>query len=336
MKKLLSLLLALCLLFGLCSCAASPAAASKDGRLRIVCTIFPLYDWTKQILGERAADTDLTLLLDSGVDLHSFQPTAADIITISDCDLFVYVGGESDRWVADALKEARNRNMVVLDLMELLGDVVKEEEAVEGMEAEDEEEEEEGPEYDEHIWLSLRNAEIACRAIAEALRTLDPDAADVYAANADAYLRKLDELDGKYAAVVGEAPRKTLLFGDRFPFRYLTDDYGLDYYAAFVGCSAETEASFETVVFLADKVDELGLHTILQTESSDGSIAATIRRNTKTQDQQVLTLDSMQSVTAPEIEAGAAYLTIMTRNLEVLSDALQDRDSAPIPTEQGD
>ena len=324
MKRTLAWLLLLALLLGLLGgCAVTPNAEPSDGKLRIVCTIFPLYDWTRQLLGSRTAEADLTLLLDNGVDLHSFQPTADDIIQIADCDLFLYVGGESDTWVEDALKEAVNPNMIVLNLMDLLGDKVKEEEIVEGMEADDHEDhDDEGehaePEYDEHVWLSLRNAALFCEKIAEALDKLMP-ADPVQSA---AYLEKLNALDERYQAAVDAAPLHTLLFGDRFPFRYLTDDYGLDYYAAFAGCSAETEASFETVVFLAEKADALGLPAILQLESSDGAIPETIRRNTKTRDQQLLTLDSMQSVTAREIEDGATYLSIMEQNLDVLTAAL--------------
>lgn len=332
MKKLISVILILALVLGaLAGCGTAPAKeTSLAPRLRIVTTIFPVYDWVMNVLGEKAADAELTMLLDNGVDLHSYQPTADDLVRICACDLFIYVGGESDEWVADALQEATNKGMTVLKLMEILGDSVKEEEVVEGMEHDhdehdedhDHDHEEEEAEYDEHVWLSLKNAAVLCRAISDALGQIDGGNAAVYAANADAYCEKLNALDASYQAAVDAAAYRTLLFGDRFPFRYLADDYKLSYYAAFVGCSAETEASFETVVFLANKLDELGLPAVLQIETADGSIARTVVENTKGKDQQILTMDSMQSVTAQDVAAGASYLAIMEQNLDVLKAAL--------------
>ena len=301
--------------------SATPEAVAS---LSIVTTIFPEYDWVKEILGENPGDAEVTMLLDNGVDLHSYQPTADDILKISTCDMFIYVGGESDEWVEDALKEATNKDMVVVNLLDVLGSDVKEEEVVEGMETEEEEEAEgeKEPEYDEHVWLSLKNAEKLCTHIKDALATIDPDNASTYEKNASAYISKLDALDKQYEETVSSASVKTLLFGDRFPFRYLVDDYGLKYYAAFVGCSAETEASFETITFLAGKVDELSLGSIMTIEGADHKIAETIRDNTKTKDQQILTLDSMQSTTSKDVAGGANYIGIMEDNLEVLKAAL--------------
>ena len=318
----LCILLIISLSVGCGSGAASSAGtAGEKDTLKIVTTIFPLYDWTREILGSESDHAELTMLLDSGVDLHSYQPTVDDIIRISSSDLFIYVGGESDKWVADALAESANPDMKIINLLEVLGDAVKEEEVIEGMEAE-EDEEEEGPEYDEHVWLSLRNARLLCSAIADALAEIDPEHAELYAGNASAYDGKLAALDEAYAAAAEGGATDTLLFGDRFAFRYLMDDYGLNYYAAFVGCSAETEASFETIVFLAGKVDELGLSAILQQESSDGSIARTIRDNTAAKDQEILTMNSLQGVTAKDVSDGASYLSIMEENLGVLRRAL--------------
>lgn len=303
------------------SMVVSDGSAQQD-KMKIVATIFPEYDWTKQILGDLAENADVTLLLDSGVDLHSYQPTAADMIKISDCDLFIYVGGESDRWVADALQEAVNKDMVVLNLLDVLGDRVEEEKIVEGMEADEEKGEEDGPEYDEHVWLSLKNAETLCGAISAALQQIDPANKDTYAANAAAYTQKLAALDTEYQAAVDTATRKTILFGDRFPFRYLADDYGLSYYAAFVGCSAETEASFETVSFLARKVDELNLPCVLTIEGAQHKIAETIVQNTAEKNQRVLVMDSMQATTAQDATNGTTYLSVMEQNLSVLNEAL--------------
>ena len=328
--------------------SAESTAEASGKKLKIVATIFPEYDWVRQILGDEAKNADITLLLDKGVDLHSYQPNAEDIAKISECDLFLYVGGESDGWVKDALKEGKNPDRKVINLLEALGNNTKEEEVVEGMQAEEEEgskdseseaatsqaagestaasaesEEEEGPEYDEHVWLSLRNAESICEVITEDLKSLDSAHAAVYEANLKKYTEQLDSLDQQYTDTVKAAANKTLLFGDRFPFRYLVDDYGIKYYAAFVGCSAETEASFETVSFLAKKMDELGLKHVMTIEGPNKKIAETIIQNTKDKNQDILTLNSMQSTTEQDIESGATYLGIMQQNLEVLKQALQ-------------
>lgn len=321
MKKLFALLTALLLILGLfAGCNGDPGEPTANGKPSVVVTIFPEYDWVREIAGDTLGDIDLTLLLDNGVDLHSYQPTVDDIVKISNCDLFVYVGGESDKWVRDALAQSRNKEQKVLNLLEILGENAKKEEIKEGMEAE--EEEEEGPAYDEHVWLSLKNAALFVGALRDALCELNAADAAAYRTNADAYLQKLNALDGEYAAAAADASTKTLLFADRFPFRYLTDDYGLDYYAAFAGCSAETEASFETIRFLAGKVDELGLKSVITIKGGNGKIAETVVASTKNKNQTVLVLDSMQGTTAADADAGETYLAIMTENLAVLREAL--------------
>jgi len=324
--------------------AAQTASAETAGgnaqagkQLKIVATIFPEYDWVREILGENPGGAELHFLLENGVDLHSFQPSAADILTISDCDLFLYVGGESDRWVEDALKEGRNPNRQVINLLEVLGDRVRVEEIVEGMEHdhdheehahEGEDHEHEGEEheheaeYDEHVWLSLRHAEVLCVAITDALCQLDPVNAELYRKNLGAYEDKLHALDEQYQAAVSGGSRQTVLFGDRFPFRYLTDDYGITYYAAFAGCSAETEASFETIAFLSGKMDELSLPCVLTIEGKDHRIAETIVQNTKEKNQSVLVMDSLQATTLKQAESGVTYLSVMESNLETLKKAL--------------
>ena len=507
MKKMIPLFLVLTMAVGLLAGCGKKNAAEKgesdSNKLSVVTTIFPEYDWVKEILGDKAGSTDLTMLLSSGVDLHSYQPTADDIVKISDCDLFVYVGGESDGWVDDALKNAANKNMKVINLLDVLGDSVKTEEVVEGMQetehAHDHSKEvstfedhevqdrslsdwegswqsaypfaldgtlddafaamaEEGemtadeyktyyqngyktditniniegdhiaftyedgkkvgsdykyigyyiqnwstgtkaamyrfeavdrtsgapiciefndhmiesaaPEHfhirmsnesfdaivdpekswptffpadmtgedlcehmeghghdheeeaDEHVWLSLKNAKTLVDAISNALQELDPDNKDTYAANTSAYIEKLSALDGAYQSAVDGAARKTVLFGDRFPFRYLVDDYGLRYYAAFAGCSAESEASFETVSFLAKKVDELKLPCVLTIEGKNHKIAETIVENTAEKNQKILTMDSMQSTTSEDVANGTTYLSVMEQNLGVLKEAL--------------
>ena len=324
MKRVLSVIVTALLIMGCisgCSPSAAAAASSKSPdtkKLKIVATIFPEYDWVKNVLGDKSENAELTLLLDKGTDLHSFQPTAADILKISSCDLFIYVGGESDKWVDGALKEAVNKNMVVINLMQALGDAVKEEELVEGMQGEEEEKE-----YDEHVWLSLKNAATCVGKISEALQKLDAANADKYKTNAASYTDKLNNLDKDYAKAVEDGKQKTLLFGDRFPFRYLTEDYKLKYYAAFIGCSAETEASFETISFLARKADELSLNSILTIEGSDKKIAETINSNTGRKNLKILTLNSLQSTTSENVKNGASYLSAMEKNLEILKEALK-------------
>ena len=332
MKKIITLMLvavlAVCALSG---CGTSKSGEdTKDKKIKIVTTIFPEYDWVMQILGDKADKADVTMLLDKGVDLHSYQPSTADIAKISEADVFIYVGGESDEWVEDVLKEAKNKKLKVINLMDVMGDKAKEEEVKEGMQPEEEEaeeakdgKEEDEVEYDEHVWLSLKNAKIFTKKIADVLSEVDKDDAKTYQANYESYAKKLDDLDKKYADAVASAKNKTLVFGDRFPFRYLVNDYGLDYYAAFVGCSAESEASFETVTFLAKKIDELGLGNVLTIEGKNHKIANTVVDNTKNKDQKVLTMDSMQSTTAKDVKDGATYLGIMEKNLEVLKEALK-------------
>ncbi|MBR2821929.1 MAG: zinc ABC transporter substrate-binding protein [Clostridiales bacterium] len=321
-RKITALVLAGLMTFGACSCSAEGIENKSGSRLSIVTTVFPCYDWVREIAGSKISGIDLTMLLDNGTDMHSFQPAAKDIVKISSCDVFIYVGGESDEWVEDALKEAVNKDIRTVNLMDLLGDSVVEEETVEGMQAEDEEEGEDGPEYDEHVWLSLLNAQVLVTGIADAMAQADPENASLYENNAGTYNSKLGELDGRYRAAVKDSDKDTILFCDRFPFRYLTDELGLDYYAAFSGCSAEAEASFETVVFLSGKIDELGLSSVLVIDGSDQKIAKTVIENTGSKDMEILVMDSMQSTTTADSSNGVTYLSVMESNLEVLVKAL--------------
>lgn len=305
--------------FILIGCGNNNATAKND-KLSIVATIFPEYDWVCEILGDKVKNVEVTMLLDNGVDLHSYQPTINDIAKISDCDMFIYVGGESGGWVNDALKNAKNDKMKVINLLEVLGDSVKTEELIEGMQEEEHEHEEE---KDEHVWLSLKNAKILCKVIADNLSEIDLENKDIYSANVSAYIEKLSALDEEYKKMVNGSNRKIVLFGDRFPFRYLVDDYGLDYYAAFVGCSAETEASFETVAFLSKKTDELKLPCVLTIEGANHKIAETVVANTYSKNQKVLTMDSMQSTTSSDVKNGITYISVMEKNLDILREALK-------------
>ncbi len=329
--------------------------APSGDKVSIVCTSFPQYDWVRQLTSGLDDTFDIAYLQNTGVDLHSYQASAEDIMKIGSSDMFIYVGGESDTWVDGALKNAVNPNLIAINMLESLGDNVKEEEVKEGMqhdhdhedetehdhddtenhdheddaddhdheaEAEEHDHEDGEVEYDEHVWLSLENATELTKEIADKLETLAPDQATAISANCKSYVAELDKLDSEYEAAVEASPIKTIIFGDRFPFRYLVDDYNLDYYAAFVGCSAETEASFETISFLTNKVDELQVPAILTIENSDQKVAKTILNNTKTKDQQILIMDSLQSVSQDTINNGKTYLGTMQDNLETLKIAL--------------
>lgn len=341
----------------------------KEDKIKITCMIFPQYDWLRQVIGEENDRYDIELLLDSGAELHSYQPTVEDMAKISSSDFFFYVGGESDSWVTDAIKSAKNPNLKAVSLLEMLKDYAKEEEEIEGAmehrhtdhETEEElekhgksldekakkelekngdtssektkderenqdeisKENDHAKEYDEHLWLSIRNAEVAVDKISEILSKLDIENASTYQENSQAYEQSLQSLDEEYQDMAEHAKRKTILFGDRFPFRYLADDYGLHYYAAFEGCSAETGVSFETIIFLAGKMDEQNLPAIFTLENSNEQLAKAIVENTKGKNQEILTLHSMQSVTKKQIqEDGISYLGLMRENLKVMRKAL--------------
>jgi zinc transport system substrate-binding protein len=342
------------------------SAASEDGRntaqtdtaaggkrLQVVTTIFPQYDFARQIAGDCA---DVTMLLKPGEEVHSYEPTPQDIKLIQNSDLFIYTGGENDVWVENILaslseKEQGPRTVRLVDLVETY-----EEEHLEGMmpekgahdhesehdhEHESEEAEETGDDHvlekaevtaahthahaeaDEHVWTSPENCVTLVGKLTEEFCGLDPANAENYQKNGSACREAFEELDAQYREMAASAQRRTILFGDRFPFRYLADDYNLKYYAAFVGCSAETEASFETVIFLAKKVDELGLNAVLTIEKSDKKIAKTIVSNTKKKSAEILEMDSLQSITQKDIKAGRSYLSAMKKNLEVLKKALR-------------
>ena len=310
MKRIISVfLIAVFTALIFCSCTGG---AKKSDTLSIVCTTFPQYDYLKNIIG---SEDNLTLLVDNGGDLHSFEPTAKDIISISSADLFVYVGGNSDKWVEGALKSAENPNLREIALIDLVDTF--EEEYVAGMEVDHDHGEHRAP--DEHVWLSLKNAVKITQALCDAVCEIDTENSVVYKTNAENYIAKLSKLDEEYSDTVNSAARKTLMFADRFPFRYLVEDYGLTYYAAFAGCSSESEASFQTMAFLIDKTKELSLPVVLTIDGSDGSIAKTVCEESGAKSAE---LNSCQSVSAEDIANGTSYLGIMKNNLEVLREAL--------------
>lgn len=314
-KRIIAAAAATLLLLSLCSCGVQPI---KPEGLSIVCTAFPQYDFAKNILG---SDKGLTLLLDGKEDFHSYEPNAADIVKIATADLFVYIGEDSEKWVKKTLAAAGNDKLNTFTLTEAVN--LLDEETVEGMQAEDEHHhhhhDDEDEEQDEHVWLSLRNAAAITDKLCDAICAVDPQNTDKYRANADAYIARLNALDGEYTAAVSGAKRNTLIFADRFPFRYLVEDYGLKYYAAFPGCSAESEASFETMATLISKTEETGTPYVFIIDGSDGSIAEAVCKATGAG---TLVLDSCQSVSADDIAAGESYLGAMTDNLIKLKEAL--------------
>ena len=318
MKKIISVFIAVLItVLTLCSCGTN---IEKTDSLSIVCTAFPQYDFVKNIIG---SENGLTLLLDDGADLHSYEPTAQDIIRIGSADIFIYVGGVSDDWAKGVIKSSNNPDLKAIAIMDMV-DTLKEE-YVAGMQQENHEHEHhdahtgDHSDEDEHIWLSLKNAATITEALCKTICETDPENSDMYRSNAEKYIFQLKGLDSEYENTVSSAERKEVLFADRFPFRYLTEDYGLTYYAAFAGCSSESEASFETMAFLIDKIKELSLPVILTIEGSDGSLAKTICDSTGAK---TSVLDSCQSVSAADISNGTSYLNIMKSNLEVLREAL--------------
>jgi len=327
MKKFFSaLLITVLMVLALVACSNE---TGKDDKLKIVTSVFPIYDWTVNITAG-VSNVEVTMLVQNGTDLHSYQPSAADLLTILECDVFIYVGGESDKWVAEVLENSPNPDRIVINLMDILGADAKLEETIEGMESAEEEEEEE--EYDEHVWLSLRNAQKFVKKIADELEKKDADNASAYGKNAAAYKTKLEDLDKKYVETLANTDLNTLIFADRFPFRYLLDDYKLSYYAAFSGCSADTEASFQTVTFLASKMDELGLPVVLRIDGSSDKLAETVVAATNSKKQKILMLDSLQSVSSFDVQKGTTYLGTMEKNLTVIKEALTATATSPTPT----
>ena len=312
LKKIITGVLAAFMLAG---CA--PKQQQNTTKLKIVATTFPQYDWIREIIGKDNTNVDLQLLMKNGGDLHSYQPTAGDIANIADANLFVYVGGESDEWVDDALKEKTNKDMKVVNMMQTLGDDIDEEE--EGLEKESEDHDHEEIEYDEHVWLSLKRAQKIVKAIADELGELDSTNAKKYQESAEAYIAKLATLDKSYESTVNTVKNKTWIFADRMPFHYLAKDYGITTYAAFNGCSTETNASFNTIVSLAKYADELGIKHIMTIEGSDKKLAKAVIENTTDKNQDILTLNSLQSVSQSDIDKGLTYYGAMEENLKVLA-----------------
>ncbi|MCM1272058.1 MAG: metal ABC transporter substrate-binding protein [Clostridium sp.] len=314
MKKLIAVMMTICICIPLLACGSF--AFTEDGKISIVCTGFSAYDWVRELCGDRLSDIDLKMLGDNGADMHSYQPSVEDIARIGNCDLFIYSGGESETWVNDALANSVNPDMLVINMVDVIG---KHAIGHEDHDGHDDHEEE----YDEHVWLSLKNACLIVAEIEAALEMLDSGHKEHYRERCEGYIKQLVSLDNRYQEMTAQAAGNTLIFGDRFPFRYLVNDYGIRYYAAFDGCSADTEASFEIITTLADKMDEWNVDYILVIEGSDKKLADTIKDNTKTGEKAVLVVDSIQSVSRKKIDGGYTYIGAMENNLSLFETALK-------------
>ena len=333
MKRIFSLLLALALALSLCACAA-PAETADDGKLQIVTTLFPYYDFARAIAQDRA---DVTLLLSPGREAHSFEPTPLDAVTISEADVFLYNGGEGEYWVESMLGAAGKNIAVVARMMDYV-DALNEE-YVEGMQGadghdhdhehgshddhdhdhEEDEHDSDEIEYDEHIWTSPKNAVVLCRAVCDAICRADTENAAFYRANCENYCAQLEDLDARFSALCESAPRRLLIFADRFPMLYFCREYGLDYRAAFHGCSGDTEPSLATIKFLIDKVEDENIPVVYTIDFGTKKVAAVVSECTGAA---IETLYSMQTVSRADFDAGETYLTLMERNFEALRKGL--------------
>ena len=330
MKRIASLLLTLALTLPLAACTA-PREKADDGRLQIVATLFPYYDFARAIAGDRA---DVTLLLSPGREAHSFEPTPLDAVTISESDVFLYNGGEGEYWVDEMLAAAGEHISVTARMMDYV-DALDEEfsEGMQGADSHDhddhshddhdheDEHDSDEVEYDEHIWTSPKNAVVLCRAVCDAICGADPANEDFYRANCDAYCAQLEALDARFASLCEIAPRKLLVFADRFPMLYFCREYGLDYRAAFHGCSGDTEPSLATIKYLIDKVEDEHIPVVYTVDLSTKKVAAVVSECTGAA---VDTLYSMQTVSRADLDAGETYLTLMERNYEALRKGLNE------------
>lgn len=339
MKRIASFFLALALAFSLTACTV-PVEKADDGKLQIVATLFPYYDFARAIVGDRA---DVTLLLSPGREAHSFEPTPLDAVTISESDVFLYNGGEGEYWV-DSMLGAAGENIAVIARMMGYVDAL-DEEYVEGMQGadghdhdhehgshddhddhddhdhdhEEDEHDSDEVEYDEHIWTSPKNAVVLCRAVCDAICRADAENAAFYRANCENYCAQLEDLDARFAALCESAPRRLLIFADRFPMLYFCREFGLDYRAAFHGCSGDTEPSLATIKFLIDKVEDENIPVVYTIDFGTKKVAAVVSECTGAA---IETLYSMQTVSRADFDAGETYLTLMERNFEALRKGL--------------
>ena len=325
-KRAICALIILCLLISICSCTA-PTQESNE-KIRILCTLFPQYDWLCNIT-EGVDDVEVSLIIANGTDPHSYQPTAADIMNISRCDMLVYIGGDSDTWVKKAVERSKNQAITEIALLELEGielhDISSASHSHEGhSHGEHSHEGHSHSTVDEHIYLSIDNACTAVSRLASELCRIDPDNKDIYLKNSMEYTIKLKNLSNSLSADLDSIPEEErfMLFADRFPFVYLLSDYGIHYAAAFEGCTTDVDADFDTVIRLIHEADEHDVKYIAVTESSDKALAKTVISSTKAKNQGILTLNSMQAVTYSQIANGASYISIMEKNLNTVRTAL--------------
>ncbi len=313
-KRILCVMMAVMLItVCFCSCSSTENTDKKSGKLSIVTTIFPPYDFARQVAGDKA---ELTMLLKPGTESHNYDPTPQDIIKIQNADMFIYVGGESDKWVEDMLASASKKPKKIIVMMDCVDKL--EEEIVEGMQAEEEEHGDE-VEYDEHVWTSPKNAIKISKKICEELKALDKDNEEFYEKNTNEYSKQLSSLSNDFDNITKNGKRNTMIFGDRFPFKYFADEYHLKYYAAFPGCSSETEPSAATVAFLIDKVKEEKIPVVFTIEFSSGKIADTICESTGAKK---LMMHSCHNITQEQFESGITYIELMRNNETVLKEAL--------------
>lgn len=328
MKVLYKCKILLCLLVCICSVFLTVGCnvvtdTQDNGRLKVVSTIFASYDFARQIAGDYA---EFYMLLKPGMEAHSYEPTPKDIIAIQECDVFVYVGGENDVWVDNILASMDTSEISVIKMIDLVDKY--EEEHIEGMkehvhteECHDghEHHDEHHEEWDEHVWTSPINAITICEKMTEVFCEKDDKNSDVYKINAENYIEELKELDACFDNIVENGKRNVLVFGDRFPLRYFVEEYNLEYFAAFPGCSSDTEASVATVIFLIDKIRTEEIPVVLKIELSSDSMARTIAEDTDTK---VMEFNTCHNLTKDEFEAGETYISLMYRNAKVLKEAL--------------
>ena len=317
MKRVLGAIAAGAMLLS-AGCSSGTAENSESGKISVVTTIFPQYDFARQIGGDKI---ELTMLVTPGGESHAYEPTPQDMVAVRNCDVFICVGGESDVWANDILNAVDTREIQIVNMMECVETV--EEELKEGMEGHGHSESgghnHEEAEYDEHVWTSPENAMKISRAIGEALIAADGDNSEYYTKNLESYLAELEVLDSDFRQAVAEAERTTLVFGDRFPFRYFAGSYGLDYYAAFPGCSTETDVSASVMSFLINKVRDENIPVVYYIEFSAQKIADTICDETGSE---ALLFHSCHTVSKEEFEGGATYISLMRQNLENLKRGL--------------
>lgn len=324
MKKLIVKIIAymsvLLISLNLAGCTNAGNISNSKSGLTIICTIFPVYDWVRNITRD-CDDVSVKLLIDNGADMHSYQPTVENVVSIIDSDVVIYIGGESDKWLLEVLEANPRENRVELSIMDLASNYMVEEEIVEGMQAEEEKSEEDEIEYDEHVWMSIEKAAQVTGIICDELSELIPDKAKLLD-NTESYIMSLHNEGAKYKEVLENCPNNRIIVADRFPFRYLCDDYGIDYFAAFPGCSTDANADFDTIIFLSQCVDDYGINAVCSTENTAADISDTVIEASGKKLNKV-TLNSMQSVTAGDIEGGVTYLSICEDNLSALKLALE-------------